>query len=335
MCLYPRLMRNPKYKKNSKNGGVIPAVPDSRVLHVPIACGNCIECRKQKSRAWKIRLLEEIKHNPGGKFILLTFSDESISELIKDTKTTGYDRDNEIATIAMRRFLERHRKKYKKSLRHWFITELGHNGTENVHMHGIIWTDKTLEEIEDIWQYGYLGKGRYNAKTGKYDNYVNNRTINYISKYVTKTDLDHSYYKPIILTSPGIGKNYVNTKNSDRNLYNGEKTVETYRTEQGKLLNLPIYYRNKIYTEEEREQLWIQKLNKNERFINGKKYDTSTKKGLETFFQALRYHQQKNKELGYGSTDQNWEKEEYEKQLRDRNTQKRISNAKRRSIMKK
>ena len=32
---------------------------------------------------------------------------------------------------------------------------------------------------------------------------------------------------------------------------------------------LPIYYRNLIYTEEEREKLWIEKLNKGERWIGG------------------------------------------------------------------
>ena len=59
MCLYPRLIKNPKYKKNKKNGGVIPAFLDERVLAVPIGCGECIECRKQKRRNWQVRLLEE------------------------------------------------------------------------------------------------------------------------------------------------------------------------------------------------------------------------------------------------------------------------------------
>ena len=31
MCLYPKLIKNPKYKANKKNGGNIPAVFDERV----------------------------------------------------------------------------------------------------------------------------------------------------------------------------------------------------------------------------------------------------------------------------------------------------------------
>ena len=34
MCLYPRLIKNPKYKENKKNGGVIPAFLDERVFIV-------------------------------------------------------------------------------------------------------------------------------------------------------------------------------------------------------------------------------------------------------------------------------------------------------------
>ena len=38
------------------------------------------------------------------------------------------------------------------------------------------------------------------------------------------------------------------------------ETKETYINSQGFKMALPMYYRNKIYTEEEREKLWIEKL---------------------------------------------------------------------------
>ena len=61
MCLYPVLGRNKKYEPNKKNAGKVPAFFDDRVLHVPRACGNCIECKKAKARDWQLRLTEEIK----------------------------------------------------------------------------------------------------------------------------------------------------------------------------------------------------------------------------------------------------------------------------------
>ena len=66
--------------------------------------------------------------------------------------------DNSIATIGVRRFLERWRKEYgnMKGIRHWLITELGHKGTENIHLHGIIWTNEDFEKVREHWKYGYV-----------------------------------------------------------------------------------------------------------------------------------------------------------------------------------
>jgi hypothetical protein len=186
MCLYPKLIKNRKYVSNKKNGGIIPAVFDKRVLLVPAGCGKCMECKKQKSREWQVRLHEEIRHTKNGKFVTLTFSNESIRDLAKEIQLTGYNLDNEIATLAVRRFLERWRKKYKKSVKHWFVTELGGNGTENIHLHGIIWTNENAETINKIWKYGFTWIGDKNN-----GGYVNEKTINYIVKYVNKTDQKH------------------------------------------------------------------------------------------------------------------------------------------------
>ena len=117
MCLYPTLIKNRKFVSNKKNGGVIPAVNDSRTLFVPVGCGNCMECRRQYANGWKIRLMEEIKESRNGKFITLTLSDESYKELdreIPESKEVerltdygtefktiyyeGYKRDNAIIT---------------------------------------------------------------------------------------------------------------------------------------------------------------------------------------------------------------------------------------------
>ena len=71
MCLYPKLIKNKKYTKTKKNGGIIPPISDERTLYVPIGCGKCIECMKQKKRNWQVRLLEEIKTDRTGKFVTL------------------------------------------------------------------------------------------------------------------------------------------------------------------------------------------------------------------------------------------------------------------------
>ena len=63
---------------------------------------------------------EEIKHDRTGKIITLTFSNEELDKLIQET---GIQESNAVATIAVRRFLERWRKKYKKSVKHFLIPQ--------------------------------------------------------------------------------------------------------------------------------------------------------------------------------------------------------------------
>ena len=328
MCLYPKLIKNRKYIANKKNGGVIPAVSDNRVLYVPAGCGKCIECKKQKAREWQVRLHEEIRHDNKGKFVTLTFSNESIKELANEIKgLKGYDLDNEIATLATRRFLERWRKKYKKSVKHWLVTELGGNGTENIHMHGIIWTNETNETITKIWKYGYTWIGDKNN-----GGYVNERTINYIVKYVNKVDEKHKEYNSKILTSPGIGKKYIERIDAKENKYKDKETKETYTTRNGIKIALPIYYRNKIYNEEEREKLWINKLNEETRYICGEKIDIS--KGEEKYYKLLEWYRKKNKRLGYGNNEKNWELKKYENERRNIKTMTRIANANKSKIRK-
>jgi len=315
MCLYPKLIRNPKYKANKKNGGNVPPVSDERVLWVPIGCQQCIECRKEKARDWTTRLMEDIKVNKNGKMITLTFSNESIKKIheMEPNKRwpgvqhlEGYEYDNEIAIHAVRLFTERWRKKFDKTIRHFLVTELGHNGTENIHLHGIVWTDENFDTIRDIWQYGWI----WPRKETTQRNYVNEKTVNYTVKYITKIDEDHKYYKPEILVSKGIGRNYVDDYNSKRNKFNEEKTKETYLTRTGHEMSLPIYYRNKIYSEEEREKLWLQKLDKNERWIMGEKIDIS--KGDEGYYRSLEHYRKHNKRLGYGDGEKDWNREQYE-----------------------
>lgn len=306
MCLFPRFIKNPKYTKTKKNGGNVPSYTDPRVLWVPIGCGKCKECLKQKANGWRTRLFWELKKNQGQPhFMTFTFSNEALEKLCNEL---GVEECNAVATVAVRRFLERWRKKYKKSLRHWLVTELGHpskvegyKSTERIHLHGIIWTDEQQEVTEKIWGYGWIDYGKY----------VNKRSINYIVKYIHKIDTDHKNYVPIVLTSPGIGNNFIESQDADKMVYRGKKTTETMRLDSGQEVAAPIYYRNKIYSEEEREQLWINRLNREERYINGQRIDVKTTEGERIYYDILKVAQEENKRLGYGDASGEWSKKDY------------------------
>lgn len=321
MCLYPKLIKNKKYTPNKKNGGIIPAYTDKRVLAVPVGCGKCIECTKQRARGWQTRLKEDIRHHKNGIFVTLTFSPEEYTKLNKEInqEQLEYDIDNQICKLAIKRFLGRWKKHHKgKSIRHWLVTELGHQGTEHVHLHGILYaTEEQKKEITKLWKYGFVWMGYENKA-----NYVNEKTINYITKYVSKIDFKHKEYKPIILCSPGIGKGYIDRLDHLGNKYKKNNTNETYTDRQGIKTALPIYWRNKIYTDEEREKLWIEKLDKEIRYICGEKIDIS--KGMKEYYKLLEYHRSRNKTLGYGDNQKNWQKIEYENQIRKITRRKKI-----------
>lgn len=312
MCLYPKLLKNKKYTATKKNKGNIPAMKDDRVMWVAVGCGRCMECAKKLARNWRVRLQEELRINNQGKFVTLTFSNEELLKLYDEIKIKINETkipENEIATIAVRRFLERWRKKHKKSVKHWLITELGHNGTERIHLHGLIFTENS-EDIYKLWYYGnvYIG------------DYVNDKSINYIVKYVTKMDIDHKGYKPKILCSPGIGSNYLNRSDSLTNIYNGNKTKEFYRTKNGTKLALPTYYRNKIYTEEERELLWLNLLDKNIRYIGGVEVPADNE---DLIFNIIEQKRILNKQLGFGDDSKEWDISNYKNKIRLLNKYKR------------
>ena len=192
MCLYPKLIKNKKYLPNKKNGYSPPKCTDERLRYVTAACGHCFECRKQKSQGWQVRMSEELKNNPNAIFVTLTIDDTNYEKLKAKEDS---DDDNKIARLAIRLFLERVRKATKKSMKHWFVTELGHQATERLHLHGIVWNDKGTELVKEHWKYGFVFIG----------DYVNERTVCYITKYMTKDDVDHKGFVGKVFSSSGIG----------------------------------------------------------------------------------------------------------------------------------
>lgn len=299
MCLYPKLVLNPKYLSNKKNKGNPPKMVDSRVKYVPVGCGNCIECRKQKSNEWKIRLREELKTQKEAMFVTLTFQSDELKKICDEKQLSEC---NAIAGIAVRRFLERYRKKYKKSVKHWLITELGHENTERIHLHGIIFKKIEKEELNKLWSYGMADNGKYCTE----------KTINYIVKYVTKIDEKHKDFKPQIFCSAGLGKEYLTSTNATLNKFNPNgETFEAYQLPDGSKRGLPIYYRNKLYSDSEREQLWLKRLDKKERYVLGQQIDISTARGEASYWRVLSSAQLYNTRMGYGDDSKMWKKKEY------------------------
>lgn len=298
MCLYTKYIKNPRYRPNKKNGFKPQECSDERLMYVPVSCGRCIECRKKKRREWQVRLSEEIKEDSKCMFVTLTFSDENlkrIGKIIFNRQANSDEEENEMATKAVRMWLERVRGTRGKSIKHWLITEKGEDFAR-IHLHGIVWAEPWVLEK---WQYGYVSHGTF----------VNEKTINYITKYVTKVNEKAPKFIGKILCSKGLGSGYIKTNRGKR--YKGTETDESYKTRTGITLALPEYYRRNIFTDEEREKLWIQKQEQGFRYICGERVSTDN---IEEWENLTRYYQERAKRL-YGDDEIEWERDKAKKRL--------------------
>lgn len=321
MCLYPKRYINKKYTATEKNGGVIPTLPvigtdeqgepiyDERVLFIEIPCGQCEECRKQKTREWQVRLTEELKEHKYPYFITLTFDPKELKQLCHKSRLGEC---NAVCAYAVRHMLERYRKDHKKSLRHWLITELGHEGTERIHMHGLLFSDEPLTFMESkeehfytwkYWKYGMIYVG----------DYCTLRTINYIVKYINKIDTDHKGFNGQILASPGIGKQFLERLQkyeSTMYRYKPKQTKDYYLLPTGSKIKLPTYYKNKLFTEDEKELIWRDFMDTDKETIAGINYNHRTTDN-GTLANIVDKAQEINKRLGYGDDSKEWRKKPY------------------------
>ena len=101
---------------------------------------------------------------------------------------------------------------------------------------------------------------------------LNEKTINYITKYITKTDEQHRGYISTVFVSPGLGKRYVD-REIKKHKFNKENTNKRYRLPNGYEKPIPEYYKKKIWSDEEREMLKLIEEEKEEIYINGIKLE--------------------------------------------------------------
>lgn len=277
MCYLKKRIKNPKYLPNKKNNFNPPICTDERKRYIEIECGECPECRKKRRREWSIRLSEELKNNRSAVFFTGTISPKRMEYLTEHYNTKD---KNEIITKETRLFFERIRKRTKKSVRHWAVTEVGEE-KGRVHIHMICVSPKL-----DKWHLTNILWDGWTAGYKYYGKYCNGKTVNYITKYMLKENEADKDFRPRILTSKGIGESYCYKKSSqERHAYVKKtadvRTVETYLTDKWTEIALPRYYKTKLWDDEVRDQLFTEKLDDEIVWIGKECYKAHTEEERE------------------------------------------------------
>lgn len=270
MCLRPHTIVNPHYKKWPTELQSYTTMPFDYFIRIP--CGQCCDCQKKKRRDWSIRLGHEVRYHaerlkrlPKKRvkdciplFVTLTIDPEHYSEVSDDPSR------------AIRLFLERYRKRYKHTLRHWFCTEYGED-TNRLHFHGIIFEHDFPCTYQSFERHVYSKKQRaiFKRKYGPFKHKdgvvaacnrwlqqmwtygitwvdaVKPETANYIVKYISK-ELAQGR-KSRIFTSPGIGRAYTqDPANVSFHRNNGRPIWNIPTDDPSRVLPLPMYYIRKI-----------------------------------------------------------------------------------------
>lgn len=173
--------------------------------------------------------------------------------------------------------------KRKIKQKHFFITEHGETQTERIHVHGLIWFEPKKEnEIKKTWPWGIIDIGEFREST-----------IPYIIKYIHKIPEKHKDYKPIILVTPGIGKNYIEkAKKNQTHKWKGIDTNMAYRMKDGKKTALCDYYKRKLFTLGELEIYRKENNKMGRRWVRHIEYDTRDNKKYEQMAKKLKQEQE-------------------------------------------
>lgn len=93
--------------------------------------------------------------------------------------------------------------------------------------------------------------------------------------------MDNPEYTGKVLCSPGLGAGYIK-RIGKRHEWNKENTKEDYYTKRG-YIALPKYYKYKLFTEDQRELLWIYRENSGEKFVGNFKIKITDEESEEYY----------------------------------------------------
>lgn len=220
----------------------------SRSYSIPLNCGKCPYCKKRRVSSWVFRLLEEEKVSSSSHFVTLTYDTRHIP-ISKKGRMTLNKKDWQL-------FMKRLRNTQSEKIRYYMA---GEYGTKNYrpHYHAIIFNLQDINAVQEAWQAHEPLTGKKSQIGSIYIGTVSGASIAYTAKYIDK-DKQIPAYKgddrvpEFSLMSNKLGLNYLTPQIVK---WHKSDLSRMYCTLQGGIkIAMPKYYRDRIFTEDEKEQ---------------------------------------------------------------------------------
>lgn len=212
-------------------------LPKAAFEKVPVPCGRCPPCKKNRVNGWVFRMLQQEKVSTSAHFVTLTYDTHNVP-ISQNGYMTLLKKD-------FQDFMKRLRKICGDAkLKYYAVGEYGTNNNRP-HYHAIIFNCPDPLYYNQAWGLGSMHVGGVSGNSIAY-------TMKYIDKHYKKrlhARDDREFEFPLM--SKGLGKNYL----SDEIVkYHQSDISRLFLTKEGGFkIAMPRYYKEKIYTDDQRK----------------------------------------------------------------------------------
>lgn len=215
----------------------------------PVPCGKCYQCKQRRVAGWAARLMNQDMHSHMSFFVTLTYAPEHLMFSTQKRPT--------LYPSHLTSYWKALRKKFKtKGIKYYVAGEYGSN-RQRPHYHALVFINDpkispmdAFRALENSWKYGDTFIGTVTGESIAY-------TLKYISKKPSvpqyKGDTRTREFQRV---SKGLGINYL-TEAAKRWHHADIKERAYIPLQGGNRAPLPRYYKDKLYTKDERELIGL------------------------------------------------------------------------------
>lgn len=220
---------------------------------IPVPCGKCPKCLERRKESWCFRLKKQDEVSASSLFVTLTYDNEHVPRSKNGFLTLDKDdfqnfmkalrRNNDMYYEASDRFTRLPALGDPIKISYYAVGEYG-STTSRPHYHAIIFNASDTA-LQKSWKHGHIDIGTFS--TG---------SVSYVASYLNKGRVVPAHprddrLKEFALMSKKMGINYLSSAVVD---YHKADITRNYITVEGGYRKpLPRYFRDKIYSESERQ----------------------------------------------------------------------------------